>query len=461
MRRIFNVILVIALVAGAWWLYNYSSDQAKKEPVKTAEAEGYTTAPVTRGSIEARVSATGSLAAKRAASVTLPGSGQVVEVLVKEGDVVQAGQPVAKLDARDLELALKQAQAALQVAEAQLARTKVGPTEADIAAAEANIASAKANLADLQKGPRKSAQELAKLAIDQAKNTLYGAQGNRDAIKGSPMSSGGAKTQAEAQVLNAEIGVTIAQIQYDQLFEAKDPSVIVNARAQITQAEASLAKLLAQPSPEDIAVAEAQVAQAKVNVELAAKRVNDATLLAPFTGRLVVWNLHVGDYVTPSAPVGTLLDDSVYRLEVKIDETEIGQVVEGQTARITLDAFPGKELAGKVSSIDALGENTSGIVNYTVTIELEPTDLPIKPLMTAAVDIVVGVKDNVLIVPNRALRRDKEGKYVQILKAGVPQRVGIETGVANETSTEVLKGLEEGQEVVVGRPRTNIFGGGF
>jgi macrolide-specific efflux system membrane fusion protein len=50
---------------------------------------------------------------------------------------------------------------------------------------------------------------------------------------------------------------------------------------------------------------------------------------------------------------------------------------------------------------------------------------------------------------------------VQILKAGVPQRVGIETGVANETSTEVLKGLEEGQEVVVGRPRTNIFGGGF
>jgi multidrug efflux pump subunit AcrA (membrane-fusion protein) len=68
-------------------------------------------------------------------------------------------------------------------------------------------------------------------------------------------------------------------------------------------------------------------------------------------------------------------------------------------------------------------------------------------------------KDNVLLVPNKALKRDKQGKYVEVLRNGAATRVYVTTGVSNEDYTEIVKGLQEGQEVIVAAPRTNILGG--
>ena len=93
-------------------------------------------------------------------------------------------------------------------------------------------------------------------------------------------------------------------------------------------------------------------------------------------------------------------------------------------------------------------------------IDIEGADLPLKPLMTAAVDVVVEKKEDVLLVRNRALRRDEEGKYVEVLKKNVLMRVAIETGISDDERTEIISGLEEGQEVIVSRPQENVFGGG-
>ncbi|GAG13500.1 unnamed protein product, partial [marine sediment metagenome] len=269
--------------------------------------------------------------------------------------------------------------------------------------------------------------------------------------------SGGQKDTAEAQVLNAEVGVRMAEINLAKLDEAPKASAVASARSQIAQAESSLARLLSMPSPEDVAVAESQVAQARVGVEIAQSRLADASLTVPFAGTLVSWDLHEGDALVPGAPVGTLVDLSRLHIEVGIDETEIGRVAPGQEVRITFDAFLDQPVAGHVAEIDLVGTLLQGIVNYGVRIEPSATDLGIKPAMTAAIEIVVKQKEDVLLVPNRALRRDQEGKHVEVLRGNVPTRVYITTGLSNDDYTEVISGLKEGDEIVVSRPRENLF----
>ena len=459
MKRIIIILFVVAAVAGgSWLLYSRGGNNGSKE---TTLSDGYKTAPVIRNSIEAVINATGSLSAERMQTLSFVMAGEVTEVMVTEQDRVVAGQVLARLDGEDLALGVKQAQVALRVSEVQLARALKVPSEEEIASAEAALASAQANLDDLKAGPSNRDKELARLSIDQAKNSRWGAQGNRDAIVGGRFSSDAQKDQVESQVLNAEIGVKIAELQYEQMLEPPKTSAIRAAEAQVAQAESTLAKLRSVPSAEDVAVAEAQVAQARVGVESAQSRLDDLEFTAPFSGELATWDLYVGDHVAPGTPVGTLVDTSRYHIDVRIDETEIGRIRVGQMAHIALDAYPKDELEGQVSKVDLTGTSNQGIIEYGVRITLPENDLDLKPLMTAAVGVVVEEKADVLLVPNRAIRRDKEGKYVEVLRDNMPSRVSIETGLTSEEYTEILSGLEEGQEVIIAKPRVNGLPGPF
>ncbi len=451
MKRWWIPILVIALVAGGWWAY---SNLRGGQP---AVAEGITTAPVVQADIDALISATGSLMPERSQALVFDTAGRVTEVLVNEGDQVQAGQVLARLDTADLTLSLQQAQAALAVSQANLARATTPPTDAELASAAASVTAAETALERLKAGPSEIDLQLAEMSISQAKNSLYGAQGNRDALAGNPAAGGGSLATAEAQVLNAEIGVKVAELNRDKLLLPPDASSLRSAEAQIAQARANLARLRALPSAEDVRVAEAQVAQSQVSVTLAQNRLADAELKAPHVGEIAALSLHTNDTASPGMSVGSLIDASRFHLDVAIDETEIAKVVVGQPARLTLDSYPGTPVTGTVSAIDLVGSNALGIVNYTVTIAIEPTSLELKPLMTAAIDILVDTRTNALVVPNRALLRDSRGKYVEVVRAGVVERVAVETGISNDENTEILSGLAAGDEVVITRPREGLL----
>ncbi len=92
-----------------------------------------------------------------------------------------------------------------------------------------------------------------------------------------------------------------------------------------------------------------------------------------------------------------------------------------------------------------------------MTIDLGKSDLPIKADMTASVHIIVAERVDVLLVLARAVRRDSQGKYVEIPEGSGLKRVSVQVGLSDEAYIEILNGLEEGEEVVVTRPRTNIF----
>ncbi|MFO7917709.1 MAG: efflux RND transporter periplasmic adaptor subunit [Anaerolineae bacterium] len=457
MKKVLYVLLVVAVIGGGWLLYS-----RKMQGPEAQRPEGIGTVAVGRDSIEGLVSTTGSLKAERNQELNFSTAGRVAEVLVEEGEVVEAGQVLARLGGADLQLNLRQAEAALALNGAQLARTLKGPSEEEIASAEEALASAKTNLQDLQQGATEREKELARLNIDQAKNSRWNAQASRDAVCGR-VGRGATEADcdsAEAQVLNAEVAVEIAETKYEQLLEPPKSSTLASAKAQIAQAEATLHQLSTSPSGEDIAIAEAQVRQAQVSVDTAREKLEDLVLRAPFEGRLALWDLNREELVSVGTPVGTLIDASRYHIDVNIDETEIGQVAVGQKVRISLDAFPDEEIMGHVAQIDLAGESVQGLVVYGVRIDIEETDLPLKPLMTAAADVIVEAKEGVLLVPNRALRRDEGGKYVEVLKDNVPTRVDIETGISDDERTEIVSGLEEGEEVIVTKPREDILDGG-
>jgi len=486
MKRWIIVIVIIAVVAGGGWFFL----QSRMSKAQEGMTEGYATAPVIRGDIEAIVSATGSVSLPQSETVAFASTGEIVEILVQEGDLVTKGQVLARFDDTDARLQVDQARAALLIAEAQLVQARKGPTQAELDAAQASIdlAQASVDMAQagfdaLNEGVTQRTKELASLAIDQAKNSRWGAQASRDATKGSKFADDAAIDQAEANVLNAEVAVQIAETQYEQLFEgprasavAQAKAQIAQAKAQVAQAEANMRSLKDRPTAESIAVAEASVAQAEVSVQIAERRLDSLDLEAPIDGHLVTWDAYVGETVGPQNILGTVIDDSYFEIIVSIDETDIGQIAVNQQVHMTLDAYPDEEILGHISEIETLGSNAQGIVSYDVTVQIEPTDLKIKALMTAAVDIVTDRKENVVLVPNRALRRDADGKYVEVFKAepseaptrspfvlGGPQmmspldRIDIETGVSNDDYTEVLVGLDEGQEVITNRPRGSLF----
>ena len=432
-------------------------------PKGSESLSGLETVPVRRGTLVATVSASGSVAPKAQAMLTFKTPGRVAEVNVEEGDRVEEGEVLARLETKDLELAVAQAEASLAQAEAQLKQIEKGPSAHDLAAAEASLASAEANLARLLAGPDEREIEMAKLNWEQAQNNLWAAQAERDGVAGNKMNPGYMVDAANARVAAAETAAKIAKLQYEQTKAGPDEHEVAIAQAQVDQAQAALDKLKSSPTPEELAIARAQVDQARAALARARLQLEEAVLVAPFAGTVASVDVSVGELASSAKPAIVLVDLSALHLDITVDEIDIGRIKVGQKATITLDAFPDVELKGRVTRIDPVGTVVQGVVTYGVRIEIEPTEVPIRPGMTANVDILVERREGVLMVPNRALRRDGKGKYVEVLTGGQRQRRYVTTGLSNESFTEVVKGLEEGEQVIVSAPRENVLeqGGGL
>ncbi|RME43602.1 MAG: efflux RND transporter periplasmic adaptor subunit [Chloroflexi bacterium] len=439
-RRIWiGLIIVLALIAGIFGYTRLRTSSAPPEeeapPVEEAE-------PV--------VWASGKLLPARRAALSFAIGGRVAEIAVEEGDEVEAGHVLARLDAAALEEAVAQAEAALAVAQAQLAQVKAGARPEEIATARQAVAAAKANLAateaqlnaakaDVERaqaeldralaaqakllaGPTQYELNLANIAIDTAKDQLYGAQAQRDAIGGAVQR--GVASQAEyeaakAAVLQAEDAVRSAQVEYERLKagpSAQDKAMaaaavsaaqaakaaadaqvaalqaqVDAAKAAVAQAEQRLHALEAGPTPEQVAVAEAQVQQAEAALEAARANLEQATLRAPFAGTIGAVSVHVGEVIAPGQSVVTLGDVSHLRVETTdLRETDVARVAEGQPVEVTFDSLPDVRLPGKVARIAPMATQGQGGTNYTVWVECEELDPRLRWGMTAYVNIQVG-----------------------------------------------------------------------
>jgi len=449
MKRIITIVLILGAVIGLTWLsYQVLGDQvAQKQAVEDESLEKFV---VKRDTIEATVSATGSIAPEAEVTLTFESGGKVTEILVEKGQMVKAGEPLAKLETTSLELQVAQVQATLALNEAKLQQTMKEADAGDIAAAEAELASAKANYEKVKAGPTEDELIVAKADMEKAAIAVQKAQAEYDQVAWRP---GVSALPQSAALQQASIDYERAKANYEQIAQSPTESELKSAWAQVVQAQTKLDKLRKNPEPEDVAIAQAQVDQAQAQLEEAQLKLEKAVITAPFDGVVASLGAKVGEMVSSGTPLVVLVDLSQFHIDVEIDEIDISQIAVEQEVLITLDALPDEEIAGHIEAIAPTASSADGgVVSYVVTVAIEPTDALLRPGMSTNTTITTARNENALLVPNRYIQIDREsGKmYVERLEEdGLTSRVEIETGMRSEFDSEVVAGLKEGDTVVL------------
>jgi RND family efflux transporter MFP subunit len=263
--------------------------------------------------------------------------------------------------------------------------------------------------------------------------------------------------------------LTDAQSAYDQALAncnvtklSLNDSNLRSAQAQVQSAKASLDNLIS-PRVEEQAKAAAALEQARLSLEQAKRSLENAKIIAPFDGTITAVTASAGS--SGSNSTLTIADTSKLHVVALVDETEIAGITEGQDATLTLDALTGITLTGKVANVDPSGTVSNGVVNYSVRVDLDPTDAPLKLDMTANASIIGEQAENVLAVPAKAIRTGRAANQaaaqsgqtmsttatsmVMVLENGKPRPVPVTVGMTAGDLTEVSGDLLEGNQVLV------------
>lgn len=453
-RTIYLIVgLVFAALAGGALLWRSTlGSQASSGVTRSAVVE--------RGSMVVSVTASGRIEPAARIGLSFEAPGILAELFVEEGERVVAGDPLAQLDTAQVELQVQQAEAALFSAQAQLDQLQAGPRSGQVDQARANLQTASAQLStamanrdQIASGPTDADIAAARAQVAQARAAEKVAQDSYDVID----EEGTRKEQANYDLYTAKQELAAAEAQLETLTAGPGEEELRAAQANVAAAvaqrdasQAQLDQLLGGATPQDIIEGKAQVEQAQAGLALAEHSLGIATLHAPFDG--VVWKINVtpGEMSPPQQPAIILLDDSVFRMTVGVDELDISRVVEGQSAQVTVESLPGSSIRGTVRTIAPLAAVEGGIVTYAVLIDLEATHTPLRADMTANATLVAEELTDALRIPTWAVRvdRDTGQTYVHRRVKDEIERVDVELGVRFEGLTQVLQGLSEGDELV-------------
>ncbi|HOU12690.1 MAG TPA: efflux RND transporter periplasmic adaptor subunit [Anaerolineae bacterium] len=445
MKKVLTWIIILALVGGGvaayfWW----HNDQAAKAQSQSILRTGQ----VTRGDLTISVVASGNVVVKNKLDVRFDSAGIVEHVYARVNQRVRAGEELARLATADLERAVQQAEIALEQATLNRDMLLKPVAGEDVELARLSVQSAAQALEAAHLG-KQTAQIDADAMIVQAQRARenafkdYRAREGTNAEESARIKYENTEEQERIAKINAEVTVEQAQAQW------------LTAYSRYQQAVESLRKLEQSPDEQQIRQAELQIEQAQLNLEQARARLADARLTAPFAGLIAAVNVQENLQALPGVAAFTLVDDSQFYVDVTVDEIDIGKVRVGQAADVTLDAYPQAVLAGEVESIAPGALNVGGIISYKLRVHLTDTRaVNIRDGMTASIVIYTERVEDILLAPNWAVRTDQSSGettlYCTVLRAdGVPERRAITRGRYNDTFTEILSGLNEGDTVVL------------
>ena len=229
------------------------------------------------------------------------------------------------------------------------------------------------------------------------------------------------------------------------------------ARSELDQAESDY---LARKA--SIGAQRASISQARASLKTSLTNLGYTKIIAPVDGTIIKRAIDVGQPVAASFQAPELFtiaqDLKEMQIEVNVSEADIGKVKEGQDAEYTLDGYPDQTFNGKVTQVRLDSTTTSNVVTYTVIVSVKNEDLTLKPGMTANVSIITNKSENVLCVPNIALKYTPEVNGVKYKEQGIwilenknPKRINIKEGASNDTNTEIITNtLKEGDEIIIG-----------
>lgn len=382
-----------ALVAGIGY-FSFGSQTADPS---------YRLVALSRGSLTAATVASGTLNPVTIVPVGSQVSGQIRQIFVDYNSPVTKDQVIARIDPDTFESRVAQAEADLEVAKANVLaqRATLLRTVSDLDGTRAGLGAAKAQTSKAEIAMTDSQRDMERKKALAERG--FGSMSDRD------------KTQAAYDQAQAQVRTARAQ-------EVGQNAALKASEAQIKTAEAQVANADAQ-----VKLREAALRQAQVDLERTYIR-------APISGVVVQRNVDAGQTVAASlqAPVlFTIAEDlKSMQVEASIDEADVGRIHDGQTVTFTVDAFPGRNFIGGVTQVRKSPVVQQNVVTYTVVISAENPELILFPGMTANVRIVTGQRENVLRVPNAALRFRPSGYSEPATPAASPSTAGSTLGSA-------------------------------
>lgn len=453
MKRAGIIIVIVILLAAAGFFGFRQIQRARANA-----ASSFQTVAVTRGDLTASVGATGTVRSNQSALLNWSTTGRIAQVNVSIGDQVAAEQILAQLDEKSLPQSIILARADLVTAQRNLEQLM----NSDVARAKAQqaLVAAQKELDDAQeKRQSKNYARALPATVDEARANVVIAE---DAVKRATEQYDRVDDRAQDDPIRAEAFAQLAKARknYDTqlanlnwLLGRPDTQEVSEADARVAVAEASLKdaqrewdRLKDGPDPEDITAAKARIAALESTI-------GQIVLLAPFGGTVTHIDSLPGDQVNPGTPAFRIDDLSRLLVDVQITEVDVNRIRVGQPVMMTFDAIADKEYSGKVVEVGRVGTAVQGVVNFTITVQIENADEAVRPGMTAAVNIVTDLVENTLLVPNRAVRRRNGKPIVYVLRNGVPTITDIELGLTSDTTSQVVSGgVKEGELLVLNPP---------
>jgi HlyD family secretion protein len=408
-RLVVVAVLVMLVAAGGFWYWGGNANAAE-----------YMTAKVERGNLRNTVTATGTLQAVTTVQVGSQASGTISALYADFNSTVKKGQLLAQLDPSVTQAQVQQARANVAQAEAQLqqARTAVSNSHAGVAQSRAGISDARAralaagtttlnqqagvSAAEANLGVLKAQLDDAASYLRQEQTLLQSgviAQREYETAQTSYKTAEARYNQAVAQLKMAQLSAQSAS----SAGQAQANAQVEQAQAQAQQSQGGVATAQAQ-----VQNAAAQVEQARAALQLAEINLQHTTITSPIDGVVVSRDVNVGQTVAASLSAPTLFtiaqDLTQMQVIANIDQADIGLVEQAKSVAFTVDAFPSEEFKGTIQQMRLNPQNVQNVVTYNVVIDVSNPEQKLKPGMTANLTVTIDERNDVLKVPNSALR---------------------------------------------------------
>lgn len=345
------------------------------------------------------------------------------------------------------------AQTSLQTASSRLTAA-LDAVAAQISSAQSSVNTAQSALTSPNAG--------ADAGLDQQRIDVAGILSAITAEQQLATSIKGRLTQATAAL--SPLGEPIAgsyasAMQAVKTAQDKAESTLASSEITLSNAQVQYSKSTATPKSTDIALALSSLQLAQIALDKARTDLDNATLRAPVAGVISTLTNQVGE--APANPFAVIAVTSVLTLHGTIGESDVAKIKTGQVATLAVDAVgSGTRLTGKVTGLDPVATLQQGVPVYGIDITIDRPDPAVRPGMTGTAAVILQSKQGVLTVPNAAIRTTAGRRTIQVLQDGVAVDGGeVVFGISNDTVTEVVSGLDEGQTVVLPAPRTTTTTG--
>src|SRR5688500_3188703 len=408
--RLAMVVAAVALVALAgFWFWG-----------DRANAAEYMTAKVERGSLRNTVTATGTLQAVTTVQVGSQASGAISALYADFNSTVKKGQVVAQLDPSVAQAQVQQARANLAQAEAQLqqARASVTQSRAGVNQSRAGISDAQAKA--MAAGSTTQNQQSAVVAAEANVAVLKAQLDDARSVLNQEQSLLQSGVISQRELLTAQTAYKTAEARYNQSLaqlrmaqlsaQSASNSGQAQAAAQVEQAQAQAAQSQGQVAGAQAQVenAAAQVEQARAALQLTELNLRHTTITSPIDGVVVSRDVNVGQTVAASLSAPTLFtiaqDLTQMQVIANIDQADIWLVEQAKGVNFSADAFPSEEFKGTLQQMRLNPQNVQNVVTYNVVIDVSNPEQKLKPGMTANLTVTIDERNDVLKVPNSALR---------------------------------------------------------